>query len=171
MERVDEALLPAVYLYVSCALRASPAALGSITAARSLSQALTSPLGGVLGHYYNRCHVIAAACALWAVCTAGFAFSTSVTQAALLWAVNGAGLAAMIPNGQSLVADYYPPERRGAAFGCLLAVGAFVVVFSGVFVLHARRLAHPSQKNTTKRKPRHDAGHAVRDQPGRRHGA
>ena len=49
MERVDEALLPAVYLYVSCALRASPAALGSITAARSLSQALTSPIGGVLG--------------------------------------------------------------------------------------------------------------------------
>jgi hypothetical protein len=49
MERVDESLLPAVYLYVACSFGATPAQLGSITFLRALVQALASPLGGVLG--------------------------------------------------------------------------------------------------------------------------
>lgn len=38
-ERVDEALLPAVYLYVGCAFNATPTQLGAITFARALVQA------------------------------------------------------------------------------------------------------------------------------------
>ena len=30
----------------------------------------------------------------------------------------------VIPSGQSMVADYYPEERRGAAFGALYLTGA-----------------------------------------------
>ena len=48
-ERVDESLLPAVYLYVGCSFGATPAQLGSITFVRSVVQALASPLGGILG--------------------------------------------------------------------------------------------------------------------------
>ena len=41
-----------------------------------------------------------------------------------LWAVNGVGLALVIPSGQSLIADYYPPASRGRAFGALYLTGA-----------------------------------------------
>jgi MFS family permease len=38
---------------------------------------------------------------------------------------NGLGLALVIPATQSLIADLYPPEARGRAFGLLL-------LFSGI---------------------------------------
>ena len=38
---------------------------------------------------------------------------------------NGLGLALVIPATQSLVADLYPPEARGRAFG-------FLLLFSGI---------------------------------------
>ena len=38
--------------------------------------------------------------------------------------INGIGLSMVIPSGQSMVADYYPEERRGAAFGALYLTGA-----------------------------------------------
>ena len=41
-----------------------------------------------------------------------------------MWAVNGVGLALVIPSGQSLIADYYPPASRGRAFGALYLTGA-----------------------------------------------
>ena len=38
--------------------------------------------------------------------------------------INGIGLSMVIPSGQSMVADYYPEDRRGAAFGALYLTGA-----------------------------------------------
>jgi len=140
-ERVDEALLPSVYLYVGCAFGATPTQLGAITLARALAQvrrvlsrgcrcsssgdagwqgawpaapglcgpssggagsmlgltllvgaacgrrlqALSSPLGGLAGHYLNRVHVIALAAYVWAACTAAFAFVNSVQAGVVLW--------------------------------------------------------------------------------------
>eukprot|EP00877_Chromochloris_zofingiensis_P001737 jgi/Chrzof1/11564/Cz06g00120.t1 len=49
LERVDEQLLPAVYLYVGCAFGASPQQLGTITFCRAVVQALASPFGGMMG--------------------------------------------------------------------------------------------------------------------------
>ena len=39
-------------------------------------------------------------------------------------AVNGLGLALVIPASQSLVADYYVESSRGGAFGLLLGVAS-----------------------------------------------
>jgi hypothetical protein len=47
----------------------------------------------------------------------------------LTWALNGVGLALMIPNAQSMVADYYAADSRGKAFGMMgltSATGAMV---------------------------------------------
>ena len=42
-----------------------------------------------------------------------------------MWsAINGVGLALVIPCIQSLIADYNPPERRGTAFGTLFFVSS-----------------------------------------------
>ena len=46
-------------------------------------------------------------------------------QGYFFWAVNGIGLAMVIPNGQSIIADSYPEASRGRAFGALYLTGAF----------------------------------------------
>lgn len=51
MERTDEQLLPAVYLFVAAAFRATPEQLGYLTLSRALVQAIASPLGGFLGKH------------------------------------------------------------------------------------------------------------------------
>ena len=43
----------------------------------------------------------------------------------MVWsAINGVGLALVIPCIQSLIADYNPPERRGSAFGTLFFISS-----------------------------------------------
>jgi predicted MFS family arabinose efflux permease len=123
LERVDEQLLPSVYYGVSVSLCATPSQLGAITFARLLVQALASPLGGVLGLRFHRGRVSGAACFAWALCCALFACVTSFPAAAAVWAVNGVGLAVLVPNAQGLIADLYPARERGRAFGMLLGVG------------------------------------------------
>jgi len=123
LERVDEQILPATYYGVSCSLGATPSQLGAITFARLLVQALASPLGGVLGLRYHRARVCGGACLAWAACCVCFALVRSLKAAAIVWAVNGVGLAVLVPNAQGLIADLYPARKRGRAFGLLLGVG------------------------------------------------
>ena len=59
------------------------------------------------GHYYNRIHVTSVGCVMWGVCTAAFSVCRSLREGYLFWAVNGIGLALVIPTSQSLIADYY----------------------------------------------------------------
>lgn len=54
VERADEAILPALYLYIGRSLGASPSQLGSLTLCRALVQALASPLSGLLGDAFDR---------------------------------------------------------------------------------------------------------------------
>ena len=49
MERTDEQLLPAVYIFVAASFNATPEQLGYLTLSRALVQAVSSPLGGFLG--------------------------------------------------------------------------------------------------------------------------
>ena len=53
-----------------------------------------------------------------------FSFSQTWHWGAFLWAWNGVGLAFVIPNTQSLVADFYDDHSRGRAFGTLYTTGA-----------------------------------------------
>ena len=60
------------------------------------------------------------------------------------WAMNGVGLALLIPTAQSLTADYNPADRRGSAFGLLWMTGALGALLGAVFatnVGHLRPLA------------------------------
>lgn len=56
--------------------------------------------------------------------SASFALTNSVTTGSIVWAINGIGLALLIPNAQSLIADYFRPVSRGKAFGALYLTGA-----------------------------------------------
>ena len=58
-----------------------------------------------------------------------------------VWAVNGVGLSLVIPNGQSLIADYYEDLDRGKAFGALYLTGA---VGAMIGALYATNIGAPS---------------------------
>jgi MFS family permease len=122
LEKCDEQILPALYSRVGASLKATPTQLGYITLARAFVQALSSPLAGVSSEFYPRGTVIAAGCCIWATFTTLFACVSSLPLAITLCAVNGLGLALVIPSVQSLTADLNARESRGTAFGSLWLV-------------------------------------------------
>ncbi|CAM6083823.1 unnamed protein product [Calypogeia fissa] len=124
MERADESLLPAVYKEVGQAFNASPSELGSLTFIRSLVQAMSSPLAGLLAMRYHRPSVIGIGTLFWGLSTAAVAVSQTFFQCAVSRAINGVGLAIVIPALQSFTADSYLEGTRGVAFGWLNLVGS-----------------------------------------------
>ncbi|PKA46668.1 hypothetical protein AXF42_Ash019651 [Apostasia shenzhenica] len=132
MERADESLLPAVYKEVSQAFKAGPTDLGYLTFIRNFVQALSSPLAGVLALQYDRPVVIAMGTACWAFSTAAVGASQYLQQVVLWRAVNGFGLAIVIPALQSFIADSYMDGSRGMGFGLLNLVGSVGGIGGGV---------------------------------------
>ncbi|XP_024525802.1 uncharacterized protein LOC9644682 [Selaginella moellendorffii] len=124
MEKADESLLPAVYKEVAQTFHATPSELGALTFIRALVQAIFSPAAGILSMRYNRPAVIGLGTIFWAFSTAAVAFSQNFSQCAWSRAVNGIGLAIVIPATQSFIADSYLDGGRGVAFGWLNLVGS-----------------------------------------------
>ena len=62
----------------------------------------------------------------------------------MFWAVNGVGLSLVIPNGQSLIADYYEDLDRGKAFGALYLTGAVGAMLGTVFATNISALEIPT---------------------------
>ncbi|KAG2424845.1 hypothetical protein HYH02_015108 [Chlamydomonas schloesseri] len=149
MERLDEALVPTLARPLGCAWRAGPAQLGLITFARAVVQAVVCPLGGLMGHYLDRAAVLCAGCVLWGMCTSAFAFARNVNQGIAAWAFNGVGLSLIIPNSQSLVADYYSATQRGEAFGTLMLTGALGGMLGGIYATNLGGLPAGSSNSSS----------------------
>ncbi|RWR95689.1 Major facilitator superfamily [Cinnamomum micranthum f. kanehirae] len=132
MERADENLLPSVYKEVSEAFSAGPTELGYLTFIRNFVQALASPLAGILVLHYDRPTVLAMGTACWALSTAAVGASQHFLQVAFWRAVNGFGLAIVIPALQSFIADSYLDGVRGTGFGVLSLVGSVGGIGGGV---------------------------------------
>eukprot|EP00250_Pteridium_aquilinum_P022410 c25375_g1_i3 orf=158-1732(+) len=133
LERADEALLPGVYREVGLSLHASPTSLGSLTLLRSVVQMLCFPLAAYMSMHHNRKSVIALGAMLWAIATFFVGVASTFLQVAISRALNGIGLAMVIPAIQSLVADTASPGKRGLAFGWLQFTGYLGGVFGNVF--------------------------------------
>jgi MFS family permease len=73
----------------------------------------------------SRRGVIALGLGLWSAMTAASGLAQSFWQLAAARTLVGVGEAAGTPASQSLLADYFPPERRAAAFG-FFANGIYV---------------------------------------------
>ncbi|KNA15820.1 hypothetical protein SOVF_094720 [Spinacia oleracea] len=132
MEKADENLLPSVYTEVSQAFNVGPADLGYLTFVRNFVRGLASPLAGILVIHYNRPTILAVGTAFWAVSTAAVGVSQQFMQVAFWRAVNGFGLAIVIPALQSFIADSYLEGVRGTGFGLLSFVGSFGGIGGGV---------------------------------------
>uniref|UniRef100_A0A1J3K0N1 Protein spinster n=1 Tax=Noccaea caerulescens TaxID=107243 RepID=A0A1J3K0N1_NOCCA len=132
MERADENLLPSVYKEVSEAFNAGPSDLGYLSFARNFVRGLASPLAGVLVITYDRPVVLAIGTFCWALSTAAVGASKYFIQVALWRAVNGFGLAIVIPALQSFIADSYKDGARGAGFGLFNLIGTIGGIGGGV---------------------------------------
>ena len=124
MERADENLLPAVYKEVSAAFNAGPTDLGYLTFLMNFLKSIASPLAGILALHYDRPTVLTIGTVFWALSTGAVGVSQHFGQVAFWRAVNGLGLAIVIPALQSFIADSYKDGTRGAGFGLLSLIGA-----------------------------------------------
>eukprot|EP00262_Sarcandra_glabra_P005085 TRINITY_DN1637_c0_g1_i1.p1 TRINITY_DN1637_c0_g1~~TRINITY_DN1637_c0_g1_i1.p1 ORF type:complete len:490 (-),score=64.05 TRINITY_DN1637_c0_g1_i1:296-1765(-) len=132
MERADENLLPSVYKEVSEAFGAGPTELGYLTFVRNFVQAISSPLAGILVLHYDRPTVLAMGTVCWAFSTAAVGLSQHFQQVVFWRAINGFGLAIVIPALQSFIADSYKDGVRGTGFGLLSLVGSVGGIGGGV---------------------------------------
>lgn len=78
----------------------------------------------------NRVAIISVAIGLWSAMTALSGMATSFTQLALARLGVGVGEAGSTAPSQSLIADYFPPERRARAMS-VFATGTYLGIFLG----------------------------------------
>ncbi|KAK4347950.1 hypothetical protein RND71_034289 [Anisodus tanguticus] len=123
MERADENLLPAVYKEVSETFKAGPSDLGYLTFIRNFVQGIASPVAGILVINYDCPTVLAIGILCWSLSTGAVGSSKYFMQVGFWRAVNGFGLAIIIPVLQSFIADSYMDESWGTGFGFLGLVG------------------------------------------------
>lgn len=82
-------------------------------------QAACSPLAAYVAQHHDRTLIIAVSAVWWGAATVAVGVSTSYWQLAAARALNGVGLAVVLPSIQSLVADAHAAEHRGSGFGWL----------------------------------------------------
>jgi MFS family permease len=103
---------------------------------------------GVLADNFDRTLVVATGAFIWSACTIGVSISSDLLQACVFTTMNGLGLALVIPCAQSLMADYYPANQRGRAFGTMqltMSLGSMGgSLFATNIAHHQVRIRHSS---------------------------
>src|SRR5437899_1822478 len=102
-------------------LRLSDTELGALMTGFIIVYTLTAPVFGRLGDTRSRRTLIALGVAVWSVATALAGFARGFASLFLARATVGVGEAAYGTIAPSLLADYYPRERRGRAFAVFFA--------------------------------------------------
>ncbi|HVQ37907.1 MAG TPA: MFS transporter [Pyrinomonadaceae bacterium] len=142
---IDRQILPSVAPLMAADLHLSDTEIGAMEAALLLSFTVLAPLFGRLGDRYSRTKLMAAAAIIWSVATAltGFMdhlpflpgpvrlnlplieFTLELSGVAvvlcLVRAIVGVGESSYSTITPSLIADYFPPERRATALGVFQA--------------------------------------------------
>ncbi|GAB5359308.1 hypothetical protein AAMO2058_000533200 [Amorphochlora amoebiformis] len=132
VEGADLVVLPAVFAEVAQEFQISPKSLGTLTMARGILQALTSPLAGVLDTRFDRRLVIGFGALLWALATFALAGSVNYAMLFAFRAINGIGLGIAPPLIYAFVADSHPKHNHGKAFGFLGLVAGIGVGVGGI---------------------------------------
>jgi MFS family permease len=151
IDAVDGQIFPAVYKNVKdeFAAKTPPvtlgfAQLGLITATRSILQSVSTPMWGWWSDRHSRKKLLAFGCWFWALFTILTALSVGYPDLLFWRAITGIGLAVIVPTTGSLVTDYFPPERRGRAFGVLGFTGGMGAIIGTLFMT----LAIPEDPHT-----------------------
>jgi predicted MFS family arabinose efflux permease len=109
---IDRQVMFAVFEPVKRALGFSDARLGVLGSAFIWVYLLAAPFVGPLADRFPRRDIIAIALVLWSAATAGAGLATGFWTLFLARALVGIGEAAYATVSPTLIADYFPPERR-----------------------------------------------------------
>lgn len=136
---IDRQILPSVASFMAEELHLTDTELGAMEAALLLSFTVLAPLFGLLGDKRSRTKLMASAAIIWSIATAltGFAdrfpflpppvqlFTLHLSSTALILcvirAIVGVGESSYSTITPSLIADYFPPQRRATALGVFQA--------------------------------------------------
>lgn len=128
---LDRQILSMLLVPIKAELGISDSALGFLT---GTSFALFYATAGIpiarLADRSNRVRVIAVGLTLWSAATAACGLARSFVHLALARVLVGVGEAAGSPPAHSLIADYFPPERRARSIA-LYTMGASVGIGLG----------------------------------------
>ena len=113
---VDRFILAAVLPRIKTDLVLTDFELGLLANAFLVTYFLTSPLFGRMGDRGPRTRLMAAGVAVWSLATATAGLARTFVQLVAARAAVGVGEAAYATISPALLADYFPPERRGRAF-------------------------------------------------------
>jgi len=131
---MDRQILSILLEPIKAELHASDAAMGLLTGFAFVSfYALASLPIARLADSYSRRNVIATGLAFWSAMTAMSGYVGSFAQLALARVGVGVGEAAAMPAGQSLISDFFPPEKRSAALS-FVAVSAPIGLMSAFMI-------------------------------------
>jgi MFS transporter, Spinster family, sphingosine-1-phosphate transporter len=126
---VDRYILAAVLPRIKTELALSDFQLGLLSNAFLVSYVATSPLFGRLGDRGSRPRLLVSAGAFWSLATAAAGLARNFGQLVAARAGVGVGEAAYTTIAPSLLADYFPVERRGRTFAIFymaIPVGAAI---------------------------------------------
>ncbi|HMF30511.1 MAG TPA: MFS transporter [Candidatus Lokiarchaeia archaeon] len=119
IDNADAQLFPSVYPQVQSSMGLSIEQLGLITGVQSLLQSLTSPIWGWWNDRHSRKKVLTFGLFVWGIFTILMAFALAFYDMLVYRAIIGVGLACIVPTTSSVIADFFPQESRGKAFGWL----------------------------------------------------
>jgi MFS family permease len=131
----DTQLLSNLYPQVGPSLGVGAAQLGAATTVRAILQSTTAPVWGWFSDRHSRRRLLSIGCFFWSAFTilTGFVVPHVYFDLLLWQALTGVGLAVLIPTTQSIIADYYPPDRIGKAFGIWGLMGLVGAIFGTIF--------------------------------------
>src|SRR5947209_2996477 len=117
VEGVERRVLPAVLSLVQDDLHVSDFQGGLLDTAIIVAALIVALPAGVLADRVDRRRFIAATFVIWSAFVTMTGLVRSYGQLLGMRVLLGGGDAIGDPSGQSLLADYYSPERRGRAYG------------------------------------------------------
>jgi MFS family permease len=118
---LDRFITAPVLPLIIVSLHLSDAQAGSLQTVFIFVYSLACPASGLLGDRCKRLHVAAAGVAVWSLATFASGLVASFAWLALARAVVGIGEASYTVVTPSLLADHYPPDRRGRALSIFYA--------------------------------------------------
>jgi MFS family permease len=133
IDNADAQLFPSVYKQVQTSMGLSIDQLGFITFIQSLLQSVTSPVWGWWNDRHSRKKVLTFGLFIWGAFTIAMAFAVQYYDMLFYRAITGIGLACIIPTTSSVIADYFPKETRGKAFGYLGMTQFFGLIIGTLF--------------------------------------
>ena len=133
IDNSDGQILSSLYEQIGLSLSLDAFQLGLLEGVRSFLQSVTTPIWGWWSDKHSRRLALSMGCFLWGVFTLLTAFSVGFVDMMVWRAMTGLGLAVIVPTAQSLIADYFPPEKRGTAFGWLGLTGVVGAVVGTIY--------------------------------------